>query len=292
MFRLLAIILIGGSVCQAADQSWRNPIGPQPIKIKTVDSSPADLAIVGPATGEIGKPVTLSITGLPPVDLKKTVGEQIEWVKLLRFDGSAPDEARPATLEKELALGVNPLGWTLRVTVTAPTAGVYVVVCDWNEPPYGLALHRLTVGGDMPPVPDDPIPPPPPPPDDPVPPPTAGLHVIVVDDENVRGLLPQSQINIFTSKKVVEYLDANCATASDGEPAYRFSSNDSLEPGGEARELELPVWVSGWDAIMKAIAEGKVKLPAWAISNGAKGVIEPLPLTVDAALSRLKEFER
>jgi hypothetical protein len=37
--------------------------------------------------------------------------------------------------------------------------------------------------------------------------------------------------------------------------------------------------------------DGKIKLPAWAISNGTKGVIEPLPLTVDASIKRLEEFK-
>jgi hypothetical protein len=55
-------------------------------------------------------------------------------------------------------MSVSPWQWKLRLTLTCPVVGAYVVVCDWNEPPFGLALHRVTVGG-VPPVPP-PIPPP------------------------------------------------------------------------------------------------------------------------------------
>jgi hypothetical protein len=121
--------------------------------------------------------------------------------------------------------------------------------------------------------------------------PDTGLHVLILDDENLRGSLPQAQINIFTSTELAGWLDANCVKAADGQPAYRFSSNDSLAEGTPARKLELKVWVDGWDAVMKAVADKKVTLPAWAISNGKKGVIEELPANIAACLKRLKEFK-
>ena len=43
--------------------------------------------------------------------------------------------------------------------------------------------------------------------------------------------------------------------------------------------------------VTQAVQAGQVKLPAWAVSNGNRGVIEALPASVDAALARLKEFE-
>lgn len=122
--------------------------------------------------------------------------------------------------------------------------------------------------------------------------PTTGLHVLIVDDENLRGSLPQSQINIFTSKKLADWLNTNCVKAADGQPAYRFSSNDSLEEGTPARKLELKVWVDGWDAVMAAVNEKRVTLPAWAISNGKIGVIEALPANVDTCITRLEEFTK
>jgi len=113
---------------------------------------------------------------------------------------------------------------------------------------------------------------------------TGGLHVMIVDDENLRGKLPQSQINIFTSTVLRQWLDSNTPKAKDGRPAYRLSSNDSLVEGGEARKQELPVYVQGWDLLMKS----GVALPAWIVANGTTTTIEPLPKTVDAAIARLE----
>jgi hypothetical protein len=130
-------------------------------------------------------------------------------------------------------------------------------------------------------------------PDPPKPPPannwsvTGGLHVMIVDDENLRGKLPQSQINIFTSTVLRAWLDKTCPKAKDGRPAYRLSSNDSLVEGGEARKQELPVYVQGWDLLMKS----GVALPAWIVSNGKRTTIEPLPKTVDAAIARLEALQ-
>lgn len=139
------------------------------------------------------------------------------------------------------------------------------------------------------------------PPDPPIPWPVEGLHVIIVDDENARGWMldengnkverPQEQINIFTSTRLRDWLDANCPQETDGEPAYRFSHPESLAPGTKGRELELPVWVQGWDAVMAQVAAAKVTLPAWGVSNGKTGVIEALPPNVDACLKRLEEFK-
>jgi hypothetical protein len=120
---------------------------------------------------------------------------------------------------------------------------------------------------------------------DPTPPPpqpnawtvTGGLHLVVIDNENERGKLPQSQINIFTSKPLREWLAVNAV-------GYRFSSNDSLVTGSEARKQELPVYVAGWDLLMKS----GVALPAWIVANGRRTVIEPLPKTVAEAQARLE----
>jgi hypothetical protein len=131
-------------------------------------------------------------------------------------------------------------------------------------------------------------------PDPPQPPPanawsnaTGGLHVMIVDDENLRGKLPQSQINIFTSTVLRAWLDKTCPKGKDGRPAYRLSSNDSLAEGGEARKQELPVYVQGWDLLMKS----GVALPAWIVANGKRTTIEPLPKTVDAAIARLEALK-
>ena len=113
---------------------------------------------------------------------------------------------------------------------------------------------------------------------------TGGLHVLIVDDENLRGKLPQAQVNLFTSTVFRQWLDSNTAKAKDNRPAYRLSSNDSLVEGGEARKQELPVYVQGWDLLMRS----GVPLPAWIVANGRQTIIEPLPQTVEAAIARLE----
>jgi hypothetical protein len=111
----------------------------------------------GPAVGIAGQPLTITVSGLPAVDLSQTVGEQTKWIDSLRFDVSTP--GGPAQLEKELSMSVSPWEWRLRLTLTPAANGCYLVVCDWNEPPYGLALHRVDVGGSPPKPPDPPTPP-------------------------------------------------------------------------------------------------------------------------------------
>jgi len=124
-------------------------------RIQIVNASgPADLRMTGPAAGDVGKPLAIMVSGLPAVDLSATVGDQTKWIDALRFDVSGPSGA--VELDKELSMSVSPWEWRLRITLTPATAGVYVVVCDWNQEPYGLALHRVTIGGTAPADPTDP----------------------------------------------------------------------------------------------------------------------------------------
>jgi len=227
---------------------------------------------------------------------------------------TGPKEARPGSLVVLDATESQGLGrlWLMAVSpeetsflaveggknciFASPTPGVYVfvlVVSGTNPnggPAADMATHTVTLTGPRPPPGPDPKPEPKPDPDDPAPPPTPGLHVVIVDDENMRGHLPQSQINIFTSIDLANWLKTNTARAADGNPAFRFSSNDSLVQGEQARQMELPVFVGGWDAVMSAVNSGQIRLPAWAISNGNRGVIEALPTSVEAAIRRLEEF--
>ena len=126
------------------------------------------------------------------------------------------------------------------------------------------------------------------PPDPPIPPSpqvtwqVEGLHVLIVDNENLRGNLPQSQINIFTSDRLRDWLEKNAK--------YRMSSNDSLRSGEPARELEAAEFVAGWDLVSSAVDSGDVDLPAWIVSDGKRQIMGPLPLSVDAVLEKLEAF--
>ena len=107
---------------------------------------------------------------------------------------------------------------------------------------------------------------------------------MIVDDENLRGNLPQSQINIFTSKPLKDWLTANAK-------AYRFSSNDSLKPGQPARDLERPEFVAGWDLVSDAVDKRAINLPAWIVSDGKKQIFGALPDSVEAVTQKLGEFK-
>jgi len=132
-----------------------------PLQSGQGDSGPASLRLTGPSETSAGQSVTVIVHGLPAVDLTQSVGEQTAWVETLRFAMSGPDGVE-LTLDKELSMTVAPWGWRLRVSFVPPVDGVYVLVCDWNQEPFGLALHRMLVGP-RPPPPDPPVPPPPPP---------------------------------------------------------------------------------------------------------------------------------
>lgn len=105
-------------------------------------------------------------------------------------------------------------------------------------------------------------------------------RVVIVDDENLRGNLPQSQINIFTSPKLRDWMAEN-------QIQYRFSSNDSLLPDSEARQLEKPVWVAGWDLVVDSVADGAIELPAMIFGDEKKTKIIELPDSVDSMIETL-----
>jgi hypothetical protein len=157
-YRLLALaaVFLSTAPIFAADA----PTAETKIQIVGSEAGPANLRMAGPSVGTAGQPLTITVSGLPAVDLSQTVGEQTRWIDSLRFDVSTP--SGPAQLEKELSMSVSPWEWRLRLTLTPAANGTYLVVCDWNEPPYGLALHRVDVGGSPPVPPVPPVPPDPP----------------------------------------------------------------------------------------------------------------------------------
>lgn len=314
MRRLLALCLLALATCgQAADTTrYYGPDGTamQPGKYWSVtvhsDGSQPTVALIVDVGGDVPPPPPPPPP--PPDDVAKKIASYLAAVtdpdkalvqsKLaagykatLTFvdNGTITDAVALKTIQQSVdksllrGMRINDKPADKTAAWKPWTDGMIALVAA-TDLPTTAAIYRVAQAA----LDGGPVPPPPPPPP---PPPTAGLHVLIIDDENVRGELPQEQINIFTSKKLMDYLDSKCAKESDGEPAYRFSSNDSLAPGEEARDLELKVWVEGWDAVMAAVNSGKVKLPAWAVTNGTRGVIESLPGSVDAAIARIKEFE-
>jgi hypothetical protein len=159
-------------------------IASSPVQDNITDVGPSSLTVTGPKTGELGKPLTMIVEGLPEINIDDVLKEQVKWVESIRFAISKPDGSE-VELDKELAMTVAPFSWRLRVTIVPDELGTYVVVCDWNLPPYGLALHRVDVRGPptppIPPVPPvPPVPPGPEPGPDPPQPPTSGVVMMVM----------------------------------------------------------------------------------------------------------------
>jgi hypothetical protein len=163
--RLIAtiLILLFASVATADLQSGSTPTGPE------------NLRLTGPVEVLPGETVTVIVHGLPAVDLALPIGEQTAWIETLRIVLDTPGAA--IDVDKELSMTVAPWGWRLRVSWTADEPGVYLLVCDWNQEPFGLALHRVTIRG---PPPTPPVPPDPPTPPTPTPGTLTGAAYLIV----------------------------------------------------------------------------------------------------------------
>lgn len=132
----------------------------QDSKVTTVrESGPGELKLTGPIVSTAGQPLTVVVSGLPAVNMDETIGKQTGWINTIRFEVSSPGQVN-ITPDAELSMSVSPWEWRLRVTFTPPANGTYLLVCDWNQAPYGLALHRIEVGGKAPEAPENPPPPP------------------------------------------------------------------------------------------------------------------------------------
>lgn len=238
------------------------------------------ITLKGPSQVDSGAVARFQLDGLPALDPQAPIGESLAWAQQVNVKVSAPEDA-DYELSNEFVLKL-PLAFAWRLELTAQTPGVYVLVVDWNNSPNDLLTARVQVGEAPQPPPDEPDEP-----DPPKPPQVTwkvnGLHVLVMDDENLRGNLPQSQINIFTSKPLKDWLIENSL--------YRFTSNDSLKKGEPARQLETNEFVDGWDLAYSAVASGALSLPVWIVSDGEKQILEPLPLDVETALKKLEAFK-
>jgi hypothetical protein len=160
------------------------------------------------------------------VDLDLPIGEQTEWINSIRFAMSAPDGLE-VDLDKELSMTVAPWGWRLRVMFVPPENGVYVLVCDWNQAPYGLALHRMLIG---------PRPPPPPDPDDPPdpPPPPPEIQSVMIlretgdQDAKLAATINQLRNNLELSKRIHLIADPDMTDPLTSQPVPLVASAKRL----------------------------------------------------------------
>lgn len=133
---------------------------------------------------------------------------------------------------------------------------------------------RIGQGPQPPPTPVDPDVDP-----DPVDPPvpkTGQLKVLIVEETGSRGELPSSQISVFTSMDIRDYVKKACSKTGE-QPDFRVYDKD-------VSVATEPEWIK------KAFSEQRQGLPWILISNGTTGFSGPLPKDVTETLSLLKKY--
>lgn len=133
---------------------------------------------------------------------------------------------------------------------------------------------RIGQGPQPPPTPVDPDVDPEP--VDPPVPKTGQLKVLIVEETGSRGELPSSQISVFTSLDIRDYVKKACSKTGE-QPDFRVYDKD-------VSVATEPEWIK------KAFSEQRQGLPWILISNGTTGFSGPLPKDVSETLSLLKKY--
>ena len=249
MVRFFAILLLLVSPAFAADS---------PVNINLSDTGPDFLRISGPTEGEVGQEITLVVRGLPEVDLQQKLIEILKLFENMRLQVSCPGE--PIDVDSELGFTVAPVSYRMKILLTPIEVGTHVIAVDWNEPPFGLALHRIEIRG-PPPVP----PPPPDPPQPPTPTPGTIERVVIVEESGDRtpeqaAILTDSRLKPLRDQRKLLILDQDAADSSgipaselsqhDGQPLPRVIGLDSS--GVRSAAAELPGSADGLMELLKA----------------------------------------
>lgn len=147
------------------------------------------IVVSGPETAKVSESVRLRLEGLPAVELKKTIEEQLAWISevVIVVDPPRGSSTTQWSIDKRLTIEVSPFRWSFDMDFKAEVAGDYVVIVDWNKQPFELVHHRIKVGKGGPspdplhPSPDEPNPPTP----DPNQKPTRVTYVYEKNDNSV-----------------------------------------------------------------------------------------------------------
>ena len=173
----------------------------------------------GPTEGVAGQPVSISIVGLPELDLTKPLGESLAWRENFELVHSSPRTC-DCKIESDLALDFLAASWKLRVHLTGSEPGDVVLAARLGET---LSLHRVTLAGQAP------VPPPPTPgPDPPTPPtPTPGKRFVLILEETEDRTVERSA------------LYSNLQARSKGKHLLMIADDDSIAEGKMRPYLEL-----------------------------------------------------
>lgn len=230
-------------------------------------------SIKGPSTAAVNQEVRLVADGLDTPD----VADAQQWAAKLKLATSAPD-ASSVFVDPELTLGLGVGGMKLKIYFTADKPGVYVVVLDDNNSG-ALLLHRITVTGDVPPIPPGPSPGPSPGPT-PTPTPTPALStfsVMIVEETADRSSLPRPQAAAMASLGVRMYFTQKNAV-------WRIWDDDYTDQqiGGESQEVQ--------QLYKRAVSESKGKRPWIVLGNKTGSESVELPADEVSLMALLKKW--
>lgn len=243
--------------------------------VAIVSSPPAaGQSIKGPSTAAVNQEVRLVADGLDTPD----VADAQQWAAKLKLATSSPDSAS-VFVDPELTLGLGVGGMKLKIYFTADKPGVYVVVLDDNNSG-ALLLHRITVTGDVPPVPPGPSPGPSPGPTPTPTPPTPALStfsVMIVEETADRSSLPRSQAAAMASLGVRMYFTQKNAV-------WRVWDDDYTDQqiGGESPEIQ--------QLYKRAVADSKGKRPWIVLGNKTGSESVELPADEASLMALLKKW--
>jgi hypothetical protein len=109
---------------------------------------------------------------------------------------------------------------------------------------------------------------PPTPPPGPAPIPVAGLHVLIVEETDDRGRIPQGQLAVLQTTQIQELVK---------------SKNGQFRQYDDDPEITDPIWKA-------ARNRPRTALPWIIVSNGSSGVEQPLPATIEETLALIGRF--
>jgi hypothetical protein len=123
----------------------------------------------------------------------------------------------------------------------------------------------------------------PPPPSD-VPFPAPGLTVLIIKESQTTGQLTADQRAIFTSSRVLNFLNGACTKLSDNNPAFRLWDDDfgTGQLSGAPKTLQTAY---------KYFKDKVNKIPWVLISNGKTGYSGPLPKDIDSFIQLVEGYK-
>jgi hypothetical protein len=222
---------------------------------------PADLDIDGAEIGTVGQAVVLTLHGLELDGDDPKISEILALTKRVAIDVDCPPGAK-AEIEPDLKINWLTGELALQLKVSAVVAGDYVIFADWNEPPFGLARHRISF------APDKPLPPDPDDDDVVVVPPEPGTRWLLIIHEAKETTFAQEQL--FTQLRT--------ATEIRGKHKLKIVDDDATDENGQS--------VDGLDPWIKR-ASGKSLPYLFILDNAGKILSEGACPATKAAVIEL-----